>query len=255
VTLATVGGPPRAQIEAEFQSLGVPYHFVPTTAATRVCTTILEPSRGAVTELVEDGQPLTAEELDAFHRAYVEHAARAQVVVLIGSLPRGTPPDFYRRLLQATRAPTVLDFRGPGLLSVLDLEPLVVKPNREELALTVGQGVDSDEELLTAMRALNGRGARWVVITQGPGPVWVSSTREAYRLIPAPIHDAVNPIASGDALAATIAWARRDGRPLPEAVRLGLAAAAQNVRQLLPCRLDPRRLEAEAALVRLEAVG
>jgi fructose-1-phosphate kinase PfkB-like protein len=170
-------------------------------------------------------------------------------------LPRGTPQDFYRRLLQETGVPTVLDFRGEGLLSVLDLEPLVVKPNREELALTVGHAVDNDEDLLAAMRELNRRGACWVVITQGPAAVWVSSAREAYRLIPARISDPINPIASGDALAATVAWATRAGRPVPQAVQLGLAAAAQNVRQLLPCRLDPRRLEVDAAQIGLERVA
>jgi tagatose 6-phosphate kinase len=80
----------------------------------------------------------------------------------------------------------------------------------------------------------------------------VTSAREVYRLQPPPIREVVNPIASGDALAATIAWATRAGRPLPEAVRLGLAAAAQNVRQLLPCRLDPDQLEREAASLRVE---
>lgn len=252
LTLAPVGGPPRGEIEAEFAALGVPHRWIETVAATRVCTTILDRSTGTITELVENGRPVTAHELDAFCAAYAEEAARAAVVVLIGSLPIGTPETFYRRLLERTPCPAVLDFRGPGLMSVLDLQPYVVKPNRDELARTVGRPLDSDEDLLAAMRSLNARGAAWVVITQGAGPVWVSSTHAVYRLTPPPVPDIVNPIASGDALAATIAWATRAGRPLPEAVRLGLAAAAQNVRQLLPCRLDRTRLEAEAASVRSE---
>jgi 1-phosphofructokinase family hexose kinase len=254
LTLATVGGPPVPQIEAEFEALGVPYRWVPTRSATRVCTTILDQATGAITELVENGRPLTAEELDEFRWAYAEEARRADVAVLIGSLPVGTPDTFYRDLLERTPCPAVLDFRGPGLVSVLDLQPYLIKPNREELARTVGRPLATDEELLSAMRWLNERGAQWVVITQGAGPVWVSSRRAAYRFHPVVVRDVVNPIASGDAMAATIAWATRAGRPLPEAVRLGLGAAAQNVRQLLPCRIDPVKLAAEAALVRAEEV-
>jgi tagatose 6-phosphate kinase len=249
LTLAPVGGPNLPQIEAEFAALGVPYRWVKTQAATRICTTILDQATGTITELVENGRPLTPEELEAFRRAYAELAAGAALVVLIGSLPQDTPDTFYRELLQRTTCPTVLDFRGAGLLSVLDLEPYVVKPNRDELAQSLGRPLDDDQALVAAMRTLNGRGAQWVVITQGPAAVWATSAREIYRFRPLSVPDAVNPIASGDAVAATIAWATRSGRPLPDAVRLGIAAAAQNVRQLLPCRLDPQILEAAAATV------
>ncbi len=255
LTLAPVGGPALSQIEAEFETLGVPHRWIKTRAATRICTTILDRTTGTITELVENGRPLTADELDAFREAYAEQAAGADVVVLIGSLPQGTPDSFYRELLQRTPCPAVLDFRGEGLLTLLDLKPFVVKPNREELAKTFGRPLDSDQDLVAAMHTLNDEGAQWVVVTQGAAAVWVTSPEAVYRFHPPLVSDPVNPIASGDALAATIAWATRAGRPLLEAVRLGIAAAAQNVRQLLPCRLDPQTLEADAATVRMERLG
>jgi 1-phosphofructokinase family hexose kinase len=254
LTLAMLGGLPLRAIEAEFAALGVPRRWVQTAAATRVCTTILDRGTGTMTELVENGRPVTAEEREAFCQAYREQAARADVVVLIGSLPSGTPVSLYRELLESTACPVVLDFRGEGLLSVLDLAPYVVKPNRDELAQTVGGSLDRDEDLIAAMQMLNRRGAQWVVVTHGAGPVWVSSSRDVYRLVPPALDQVVNPIASGDALAATIAWATRAGRPLPEAVRLGMAAAAQNVQQLLPCRLQPERLQDQAAKIALQVL-
>ena len=252
LTLATVGGPPRLEIEREFDQMGLPYRWVVTESATRVCTTLIDRATGTITELVENGRSVTPEELDAFRRAYAEEAARAAVAVIIGSLPAGTPVSFYRDLLERTHCPAVLDFRGEGLTSVLDLEPYVVKPNREELARTVGRPLDNDDELVAAMRSLNDRGARWVVITQGSGPVWVTSNTEVYRLHPPPVEDIVNPIACGDGMTATIAWATRAGRDPIEAVRLGIAAAAENLRQLLPSRLDPGKVEARAKQVRVE---
>lgn len=255
LTLAPVGGPAVPQIEAEFAALGVPYRWVRTRAATRICTTLLDRATGSITELVENGRPVTSDELDAFRQAYAEEAARADAVVLIGSLPQGTPDSYYRELLQRTPCPAVLDFRGEGLLSVLDLKPYVVKPNREELAKTFGRPLDDDHDLLAAMRTLNDRGAQWVVITQGAAAVWVTSSDAMYRFQPPAIPDPVNPIASGDVMAGTIAWATGAGRPLPEAVRLGIAAAAQNVCQILPSRLSPQTLEAEAAGIRMEQLA
>jgi 1-phosphofructokinase family hexose kinase len=250
--VSTVGGPAVPLIERELNALDLPYRWVLTRSETRICTTILDRASGTITELVENGRPLAPHELDRFRSVYAEEASRADVVVLIGSLPEGTPESFYRELLQRTPCPAVLDFRGEGLMGVLDLKPFVVKPNREELARTLGRPLESDGSLLEAMRDLNRRGAAWVVVTQGPGPVFVTSAEGAWRLHPLSARPLVNPIGSGDALAATIAWATRAGRPLLEAVRLGLAAAGQNVRQLLPCRLDPGMLEGEAAAVRVE---
>ena len=254
LTLAPAGGQPLVEMDREFETLGVPRRWIETAAATRVCTTILDRATGTMTELVEEGRPLSAGELDAYRTAYAEEAARAKMVVITGSLPLGTPESFYRELMERTRCPAVLDFLGPGLLSALDLKPLVVKPNREELARTVGRPLDDDKELCAAMRSLNERGAQWVVITQGAEPVWVSSRWQLYRLDPPPADEVVNPIACGDCMAAGIAWALRDGREIVDAVKFGIAAAGENLRQLLPSRLDRARVEERARDVRLDVL-
>ncbi|MHC4178210.1 MAG: 1-phosphofructokinase family hexose kinase [Planctomycetota bacterium] len=203
-TLAPVGGPPLEQIQREFDEMGLPCRFVPTRAATRVCTTILDRATGTMTELVENGRPLRRSEIDMFHTAYADEAAKADVAVIIGSLPVSAPASLYRDLMENTPCPAVLDFRGEGLLSVLDLKLLVVKPNREELARTVSHRLDDDDSLLAAMRSLNRRGAQWVVITEGAAPVWVTSASNTYRLHPPPADEVVNPIGCGDCMAAAI---------------------------------------------------
>ncbi len=104
------------------------------------------------------------------------------------------------------------------------------------------------------MRSLNRRGAQWVVVTQGDGPVWITSASATYRLHSLPADEVVNPIGSGDAMAAGIAWAIRDGRAMVDAVRLGIAAAVDNVGHLETCRLDPIRVQQRAAEVRVEAI-
>lgn len=253
LTLATVGGPPLAQIDREFSELGIPHRWVVTESATRVCTTILDRTTGVMTELVENGKTLRPEELNEFRRAYAEEAANASVAIIAGSLPMGTPNSFYRELVERTPCPVVLDFRGEGLMTTLDLRPLVVKPNREELAQTVGQPLEDDRQLVDAMRSLNRRGAQWVVITQGTGPVWLTSASKTYRLHSLRVDEVVNPIGSGDSMAAGIAWAVRAGRDVVDAVKIGIAAAAENVRRLDTGRIDPIRVEELASLVQVDA--
>ena len=254
LTLATVGGPPLVQIRAEMETLGVPLEVVETEAATRVCTTILNRSTGTMTELVENGRPVLPEELDAFETRFAEAAREAKAVILIGTLPQGTPQSYYRRLLEHVSCPTVLDIRGEGLLGVLDLEPTLIKPNREELAQTMGCELDTDEALVSAMRSLNQRGAQWVVITDGPGLVWLTNRTETWRFQPPEVSrsEIVNPIGCGDSMAAALAWAVNNGVPVPDAVRLGIAASIDNLRQLLPCRLKPKHVRGIADTVAIE---
>ena len=100
------------------------------------------------------------EELDRFRSAYAEEVGPGRGGGGDRLFARGCAESFYRDLLQRTPCPAVFDFRGEGLLSVFDLKPYVVKPNREELARTVGRPLETDEDLLGAMRSLNRRGGR-----------------------------------------------------------------------------------------------
>ncbi len=240
-TLAPLGGPALAEIDREFTSLGIRRRWIETHWSTRVCTTILETPSGRATELVENAPPLTAAELDQFTAAFAESAARARLAILTGSLPSGVARSYFRDLAVSARCPVILDIRGQELIDALACRPLVVKPNREELAQTVGRDISDDGQLRDAMQTLNDRGAEWVVITQGAEPAWASSRGRFYRFVP-PAVEVVNPIGSGDCLAAGIAWGLFGGSQPLDAIRLGIAAAAENVGQLLPGRLDPARV-------------
>jgi 1-phosphofructokinase family hexose kinase len=255
LTLSPLGGPPMEQIDREFADLGAPHRWITTDLPTRICTTLLDEGTHTITELVENGKPMRPEELNAYRQAYAEEVEKASVAVISGSLPMGTPTTYYRDLAEKTSCPMVLDIRGEGLLKILDLQPLVVKPNREELGHTIGRPIHNDRELLEAMRSLNQRGARWTVVTQGAGPVWVTSLTTTYRIAVPRVAKIVNPIGSGDALTAGIAWAVRDGREIVDAVRLGIAAAMQNLVRIDSCRIDRTAAEQQAATLTVDAIS
>lgn len=240
LTLAPLAGWSGRSIAAEFAARGLAGRWTTPAAATRVCTTILEDD-GSATELVENAAPLSAKELQEFTSAYREAAAQADFVVLTGSLPPGTPPGFYRELLGLTRCPALLDVRGPELLAALECRPALVKPNREELGLTLGRRLDDGDSVRAAMSELIRRGARAVIVTHGKSAVLVMDEQRSWSIEPPAATPVVNPIGCGDCLAAGVAIGLSRG-PLSEAVRLGLAAAADNLTQLLPARLDVERV-------------
>lgn len=239
-TLALVGGPPAESIEAEFAAAGLRRHWVRTAGATRVCTTILE-ADGRSSELVENAGAATVVELAQFAAAYADAAAGAEIAIITGSLPAGAPSTYYRDLVRSGPARLILDIRGPELLHALELRPLVVKPNRHELSLTVGRPLAEDDALVAAIAEIRRRGAEWVVVTDGAAPVWIAGPGGVWRAAP-PKLTSVNPIGAGDCLAAGMAWALGQGIGLPEAVRHGVAAAAASVTHVLPGRFAAERI-------------
>lgn len=233
-----LGGPAEAPIRAELAALGVRAVVVPTSAATRACTTLLERSSGRVTELVENQAPYTRDELDAYHRAASEQLTRATFAVFTGSLPENTPTCFYRELLTVVGGRAIVDAGGPELTAALAQRPLLVKPNREELSRTLGRSLDNDESLVSGMRELCRAGAQSVLVTQGAGDVLLASAERVHRLTPPRVERVVNTIGCGDCLAAAAARALAVGAELVEAVREGMGAAANNAQQLIPARLE-----------------
>ena len=256
-TIAPVGGGPGESIEREFASLGIPYRWVPSEVPTRICTTIVHrrPGKPQVTELVENAPSLGAGEYEEFLRIYAEEAAGARTVVMAGSLPEGTPENFYRDLMERTRGRVIVDARGGELLRALELEPYVVKPNRQELGLTLGRSIRTDGDLRQAMMELHRRGATWAVVSQGEGPLWISSSARGFYQIRPPRIWQLNPIGCGDCLAGAIAWGIESGRDVLESARLGVAAALESLQEVLPARVDRETVEALAEELDVEELS
>jgi tagatose 6-phosphate kinase len=252
--LSVVGYADRATVDGEFTTLGMSCRWIETAAPTRTCTTILDRQTGTTTELVENAGSLSASELAEFRAAFTEEAAKANFLVMTGSLPAGTPATFFGELLADVRCPVLLDIRGPELFQALEHRPLVVKPNREELAATVGRRLTRDEDLHNAMAELIDRGAEWVVVTAGKQAVWVRGGDQLYRLDPPRLDRIVNPIGCGDVLAAAIAAAIVRGDDPLEAVRFGIAAAAESALTLLPARFAGSRIPARLSRITMNPI-
>jgi 1-phosphofructokinase family hexose kinase len=236
-TLAPLGGPALAAAEREFTALGAAYRWIATEHPTRICTTILDSASGQTTELVENAAALSSDELHQFAAAFHQLAADAQLVVLTGSLTHGAPPTFFRDLAKSAPCSVLLDIRGPELLAALECQPLVVKPNREELAQTLGADLSDDAALRQAMSEMNQRGAQWVLVSSGAEPAWARSQAKLYKFAAAKVQ-VLNPIGSGDCLMAGLAAGISSGMKIPDAICLGMAAAAENAARLLPVDFD-----------------
>jgi 1-phosphofructokinase family hexose kinase len=250
-----VGGDTGRFIRSDLDSLGIAHDCVESRTPTRTCVTVVDRYAKTATELVEEAGPLSAEESAQMLTKFRSHLAGCKMVILSGTLAPGVGEDFYGeccRVAGEAGVPVILDGRGGALTRALPLRPLVVKPNRHELAGMVGKPLDDDASLREAMIGLVRQGAKWVVITMGKAGA-VASDGASFWKIPALDIQVVSPIGSGDAFAAGLASAIVAGRDVIDACRLAVACAAANALVLGAGILrieDVRRLEPLARVER-----
>jgi 1-phosphofructokinase family hexose kinase len=199
----------------------------------RWCTIIVDPGR-VETVINERGMVVERRALSAFRRRVRRRLTRSRAVVLSGSLPPGVPDDFFATLIaDAAPRPTILDSSGEGLRRGLDAAPTVAKPNRVELEEADGRRLRTLQDVAAAGRRLRDRGVGWVVATLGEEGAVVVCADGVWHLR-APHVERNNAIGAGDTLAAGLAVGLARSLVPLQAARLGIAAAAADVRTELP---------------------
>lgn len=251
--LTIIGGNTGRDFRRHIESIGLPSRWIPGLTETRICTTVVDQQKSTTTELVQNSPSIDAGELQCFVDAFVVESRRASTIVLSGSLPAGTPAGFFASLLAGTSAKTILDIRGHELLETLSYTPFVVKPNLDELRLTLQKKLEDTTEILAAMQLLNERGAQWVIVTDGARPFFVSSLNVVYRVHPLAT-SVVNPIGCGDCFTGAFAAAIDRQETIESAICFGVAAATDSARGFLPADLKRERVTELQKRVQLEEV-
>jgi tagatose 6-phosphate kinase len=245
VALGFLGGARGEVLQEQLRSKGIELDYVPVTAHTRQCLTVIDETAGTQTELVEESQPVAASDYEALEALVRKHVAECRAIVLSGSLTPGGPIDFYARCVKLAHergALSVVDAQGPPLVAALEAKPGLVKPNRAELAATVGRALEDDGAVMSAMREVQARGAARVVVTAGKQPTLAFDGQHCWRVKP-PVIEVKNPIGSGDAFTAGLVWRLLRGEDLGEACRWASAAGAANALTLLPGELESADVE------------
>lgn len=256
IALGFEGGTWGAALRSLLSALQIEHNFVRVAAPTRQCVTVIDEAAGTQTELVEESRPVTAEDYANLIGLFQGHIMRCRAVVMSGSLAPGGQTDFYARctrLAQQTGVLSVVDAQGEPLVRTLEAKPGLVKPNRTELAATVGCSLASETELMAAMRELYARGAQRVVVTGGKETVFAFDGTRSWRAVP-PSITARNPIGSGDAFTAGLVWRLLKGEDLGEALRWAAATGAANALSLMPGELKKADVERLRDEVRIERV-
>lgn len=227
VALFPAGGHNGNMLCSLLKEQGILFHAVDTKVETRENWIVLEhstnnqfrftfPGRNMMEETVKS----LVDQIRSFAPAYV---------VASGSLPAGLPDYFYGLIVKnaaAVGARCIVDTSGPALQALRGKHAYMIKPNIGELCNMLNvDWLDIQEVPAAAQQAIADGFAEIIVVSMGHRGAWLV-TKDAGYFAEAPPVEKKSTVGAGDSMVAGITYFLQKGRPLPEAIRFGVACGS-----------------------------
>lgn len=223
-----LGGSTGDWVSEEMARESIPARFVRVSGASRLCIAVLDTVAGTQTEVNESGPLVTEADCSALFLLLRELLPGCAAVVFSGSAPPGVPVTLYRDLINLAQQEfgvrAILDASGELLKNGVEAHPFLVKPNVSESAVL---GINKQTAVDTARALHNKYGVMLALITDGRHGAALAAGSGVWKAVP-PVVSVASAVGSGDTLLAAFLWALEDGRPLPEALQIGVGAGAAN---------------------------
>ena len=232
VAAGILGGDTGRAILSALTEMGLTtlFHFVE--GETRTNMKIIDPDNHTNTDINEPGVTVSEEILEKLLEELLAKVTKEDIVVISGSMPKGSPKDTYYTWTKAFRekgAKVILDADGDLLKAGLKASPYLIKPNNHELGALTGRALETPEEIAeTSAELMKEYGIGKVVVSMGgDGAVYVTKDKTIYAEgLKVPVGSTVG---AGDSVVAALAVSEEEGKTLEETVRLSTAVGAANV--------------------------
>lgn len=214
---------------------GIPFSFIWNPGRVRENYKFID-GKGVLTEVNEEGREVAGEKLRDLLDFVRVQAAKSEAAVISGGAPKGTPASFYKDLVTAAKGARIVaaDTYGDRLKAALEAGVDLIKPNLDELSVTLGGEFSARNEQLAGARALAKAGAKHVLLSLGGEGSILTDGEETYYA--EGVRVAVeSTVGAGDAMLAAATKSLAEGLPLAEILRRAAAAGTASVTE----RSDP----------------
>jgi len=255
VHLTQLGGGMRPLFLSLCEQDGLSVQWVESKSQIRFCYTLLSDADGAVTELIEESEPVSAgteERLLEKFDDILAHTTDLSWVIISGTKAAGFSDAVIPAMTQRTKGKglkIILDIKGKDLTESLKYEPDIVKPNLFEFAADFAPDLIKNNELMaiddeakerikSAVRDMAQKYKCRIILTNGSRKIIAANADNFFEVEVRPIK-AVNSIGCGDAFTAGLAAALEplvpgDGASFREAINEGCRCGALNAALLRP---------------------
>lgn len=147
-------------------------------------------------------------------------------VIVAGSVPKSIPSDAYAQIAKITRqtgAQLVVDAEKDLVETVLEYQPLFIKPNKGELEVMFNTSVKNDEDVIKYAKQILEKGAQSVIVSLGgDGAIYVDHQQSIKAVNPK--GEVINTVGSGDSTVAGMVAGLATGLSVQDAFKQAVAS-------------------------------
>jgi len=224
-----VAGQYGRQIKQYLTSVGVKYDFLDVAGETRVNIKIVD-ENGNHTDINERGFEVTAGDVDRLKEHLGRYAKKGNIIVISGSTPPNLTVEDYGALCQVASKAShlIVDAEGPLLLEGIKSNPDYIKPNKAELANTLGRPIETTEDVIAGARELIALGAKNVAVSMGSeGAIFVNADTAIRAKTPSVT--VKGPVGAGDVMVAGIAHSLECENNFEDLAKFAVSAGTASV--------------------------
>ena len=226
VAYGFMGGDDGSALKNILKQKGVPCDFTPIRNEIRSNFIITDLKTHCQTRISAPGPRVSAGEFKKLVDKVTSGKPRPRYMVFAGSVPPGVPYYIYRELIEKMKGLgilTVLDSADLWLQEGLKACPDIVKPNVREAQTAMGRELNTEEDIIEAVKTLIRGGIGIAAISMGKDGMIIGDKGCLFRVVP-PHVQVRSTVGAGDSTVAGLVLKLSQGGSLEEASRLAVAA-------------------------------
>lgn len=220
--LGFAGGFPGDFIAQTLKDSDIHTDFVQVDEDTRINVKL---KTGQETEVNAQGPNVTDAQFQSLLNQ-IKETTDNDTVIVAGSVPKSIPSDAYAQIAKITKqtgAQLVVDAEKYLVESVLEYQPLFIKPNKDELEVMFNTSVKSDEDVIKYAKQILDKGAQSVIVSLGgDGAIYVDRQQSIKAVNPK--GKVINTVGSGDSTVAGMVAGLATGLSVQDAFKQAVAS-------------------------------
>lgn len=220
--LGFAGGFPGDFIAQTLKDSDIHTDFVQVDEDTRINVKL---KTGQETEVNAQGPNVTDAQFQSLLNQ-IKETTDNDTVIVAGSVPKSIPSDAYAQIAKITRqtgAQLVVDAEKDLVETVLEYQPLFIKPNKDELEVMFNTSVKNDEDVIKYAKQILEKGAQSVIVSLGgDGAIYVDHQQSIKAVNPK--GEVINTVGSGDSTVAGMVAGLATGLSVQDAFKQAVAS-------------------------------
>ena len=211
-------------IKESLEAKKITTDFIPVNEPTRINVKLKTQQE---TEINAQGPPITEDDIQALLEK-ISRFSSQDIVILSGSIPQASTNKLYERIVRAVTevgAQFIVDAEDDLLKQTLAYQPLMIKPNQDELSQFFKVKIKNPKDALPYAKKLLEAGPQSVIVSfAGDGALYVSDQHIYYGR--SPKGKVENSVGAGDSLVAGFVGRLTKTNHIKEAFQYALACGS-----------------------------